>query len=81
MNSVEIKNKIIQQVEYFDDNQLEAFYTVLLQFIDDQNEIGHDSELDFEQKDGNINSINNTEKGDKISHEQLIREMRAKYRQ
>lgn len=80
MNSSEIKNKIIQQVEYFDEKQLEAFYSVLLKFIDQQNGEDESDESTVEPKDGNVNSFNQNEVLNSTSHEQLIREMRAKYR-
>lgn len=78
MTPSELKNKIIRQVEYFDENQLVAFYDVLLNFISEQNEIDSSSNLNQEEKDGN--SISNTEVVDANSHAQAIREMRAKYR-
>ncbi|MFA9391799.1 MAG: hypothetical protein ACERKD_18455 [Prolixibacteraceae bacterium] len=80
MNSTEIKNKIIQHIEFFDDSQLEIFYGVLLSFIDSQSD--SDGFSNMSQKETNGNSMDDSpiDKRSKAEHEQSIRDLKARYR-
>ena len=72
MSTAELKLKINTEINTFDDQKLEQFYAVLLNFIDE-------TKLSKFQHQGLLDAIDEMKTSDGIEHKLIIEKYKSKY--
>ena len=72
METAELKQKINNQIDTFDNEKLERFYAVMLNFIDE-------TKLSKFQHQGLLNAIDEMKSSDGIDHNLIIEKYKSKY--
>ncbi len=79
MNIAELKLKFFRQIDRLDEDKLEQAYGVLLNYINGKDDLEEWSNLTVEQQKGIIDSIEQLENNQGISHKEVIRKYKNKY--
>ena len=72
METAELKQKINNQIDTFDNEKLERFYAVMLNFIDE-------TKLSKFQHQGLLNAIDEMKSSDGIDHNLIIEKYKSTY--
>ena len=72
METTELKQKINNQIDTFDNEKLERFYAVMLNFIDE-------TKLSKFQHQGLLNAIDEMKSSKGIDHKYIIEKYKSKY--
>ena len=72
METTELKQKINNQIDTFDNEKLERFYAVMLNFIDE-------TKLSKFQHQGLLNAIDEMKSSEGIDHNYIIEKYKSKY--
>jgi len=79
MNIAELKLKFFRQIDDLDEDKLEQAYGVLLNYINGKDDLDEWSNLTVGQQKGIIDSIEQLENNQGISHEEVIKKYKNKY--
>ncbi len=79
MNIAELKLKFFRQIDGLDKEELEEAYGVLLNYINSKDDLNEWSNLTAEQKKGIIDSIEQLEDNQGISHRNVMKKYVSKY--
>ncbi len=79
MNIAELKLKFFRQIDGLDEDKLEQAYGVLLNYINGKDDIDEWNNLTTEQQKGIIDSIEQLENNQGISHKEVIKKYKNKY--
>lgn len=79
MNIAELKLKFFRQIDGLDEDKLEQAYGVLLNYINGKDDIEEWNNLTTEQQKGIIDSIEQLENNQGISHKEVIKKYKNKY--
>lgn len=79
MNIAELKLKFFRQIDGLDKDKLEEAYGVLLNYINSKDDLDEWSKLTAEQQKGIIDSIEQIENNQGISHKEVMKKYKNKY--
>ena len=79
MNIAELKLKFFRQIDGLDKDKLEEAYGVLLNYINSKDDLDEWSNLTAEQQKGIIDSIEQIENNQGISHKNVMKKYKNKY--
>ena len=79
MNIAELKLKFFRQIDGLDKDKLEEAYGVLLNYINSKDDLDEWSNLTIEQQKGIIDSIEQLEDNQGISHKSVMNKYKNKY--
>jgi hypothetical protein len=79
MNIAELKLKFFRQIDGLDKDKLEEAYGVLLNFINSKDDLDEWNNLTVEQQKGIIDSIEQLEDNQGISHKNVMNNYKNKY--
>jgi hypothetical protein len=79
MNLAELKLKLFRQIDNLDKKKIEEAYGVLLNFINSKDDLDEWSKLTIEQQKGIIDSIEQLENNQGISHNKVMKKYKEKY--
>lgn len=79
MTVADLKLKIFREVDSLEKSRLEELYGVMLNFLNEQKDIGDWDKLTEERKQGILEAIDEIDKGKGISHEMVMAKMRKKF--
>ncbi len=79
MNIAELKLKFFRQIDGLDKDKLEEAYGVLLNYINSKDDLDEWSNLTAEQQKGIIDSIEQIENNQGISHKDVMKKYKNKY--
>lgn len=79
MSVADIKSKIIQQMDSFDENRLEELYGFFQNHINSQNDIDDWSILTTEQQNGIGQAIDEINQGKGIPHDLVMSNIRQRF--
>lgn len=79
MNIAELKLKFFRQIDSLDEDKLEQAYGVLLNYINSKDDLDEWNNLTSEQQKGIIDSIEQLENNQGISHKEVIKKYKNKY--
>ena len=79
MNIAELKLKIFRQIDGLDKDKLEEAYGVLLNYINSKDDLVEWNNLTVEQQKGIIDSIEQLEDNQGISHKDVMKKYKSKY--
>ncbi|MCF8218307.1 MAG: hypothetical protein K9J21_04940 [Bacteroidales bacterium] len=79
MNIAELKLKLFRHIDSLDKDDLEEAYGVLLNYLNSKNDLDEWSNLTVEQQKGIVDSINQLEKNQGISHNDVMQKYKNKY--
>ena len=79
MNIAELKLKFFRQIDGLDKDKLEEAYGVLLNYINSKDDIDEWNNLTIEQQKGIIDSIEQLEDNQGISHKSVMTKYKNKY--
>ncbi len=79
MNIAELKLKFFRQIDSLDKDKLEEAYGVLLNYINSKDDLYEWNNLTVEQQKGIIDSIEQLENNQGISHKEVMNKYKNKY--
>lgn len=79
MNLAELKLKLFRQIDNLDKKKVEEAYGVLLNFINSKDDLDEWNKLTIEQQKGIIDSIEQLENNQGISHNKVLKKYKEKY--
>ena len=79
MNIAELKLKFFRQIDGLDKDKLEEAYGVLLNYINSKDDLDEWNSLTIEQQKGIIDSIEQLEDNQGISHKNVMTKYKNKY--
>lgn len=79
MNIAELKLKLFRQIDSLDKEKVEEAYGVLLNFINSKDDLDEWNKLTIEQQKGIIDSIEQLENNQGISHNKVLKKYKEKY--
>jgi len=79
MNIAELKLKFFRQIDGLDKDKLEEAYGVLLNYINSKDDLDEWNNLTVEQQKGIIDSIEQLEDNQGISHKNVMNKYKNKY--
>ena len=79
MNIAELKLKFFRQIDSLDKDKLEEAYGVLLNYINSKDDLYEWNNLTVEQQKGIIDSIEQLENNQGISHKEIMNKYKIKY--
>jgi len=79
MNIAELKLKFFRQIDGLDKDKLEEAYGVLLNYINSKDDLVEWNNLTVEQQKGIIDSIEQLEDNQGISHKDVMNKYKSKY--
>jgi hypothetical protein len=79
MNIAELKLKFFRQIDGLDKDKLEEAYGVLLNYINSKDDLDEWNNLTAEQQKGIIDSIEQIENNQGISHNEVMKKYKNKY--
>ncbi|MGE0090812.1 MAG: hypothetical protein AB7S50_15170 [Bacteroidales bacterium] len=79
MNIAELKLKFFRQIDGLDKEKLEEAYGVLLNYINSKDDLNEWSNLTAEQQKGIIDSIEQLDDNQGISHHNVMKKYVSKY--
>lgn len=79
MNIAELKLKFFRQIDGLDKDKLEEAYGVLLNYINSKDDLDEWNNLTVEQQKGIIDSIEQLEDNQRISHKIVMNKYKNKY--
>ena len=79
MNIAELKLKFFRQIDGLDKDKLEEAYGVLLNYINSKDDLDEWNNLTIEQQKGIIDSIEQLEDNQEISHKSVMTKYKNKY--
>lgn len=80
MTVSDLKLKLFRQIDSLEKDQLEEFYEVLDNFINEKRELDDWEQLTDEQKQGVLDAIEESDSGKGIPHEKVMENMRKKFK-
>jgi LPS O-antigen subunit length determinant protein (WzzB/FepE family) len=79
MNIAELKLKFFRQIDGLDKDKLEEAYGVLLNYINSKDDLDEWNNLTVEQQKGIIDSVEQLEDNQGISHKNVMNKYKNKY--
>ena len=79
MNIAELKLKFFRQIDGLDKDKLEEAYGVILNYINSKDDLDEWNNLTVEQQKGIIDSIEQLEDNQGISHKDVMNKYKNKY--
>ena len=79
MNIAELKLKFFRQIDDLDKHKLEEAYGVLLNYINSKDDLDEWNNLTVEQQKGIIDSVEQLEDNQGISHKNVMNKYKNKY--
>jgi len=79
MNIAELKLRFFRQIDGLDKDKLEEAYGILLNFINSKDDLDEWTKLTTEQQQGIIESIEQLEDNQGVSHETVLNKYKKKY--
>lgn len=79
MNIAELKLKFFRQIDGLDKDKLEEAYGVLLNYINSKDDLDEWNNLTVEQQKGIIDSIEQLDNNQGISHNEVMKKYKNKY--
>jgi hypothetical protein len=79
MNIAELKLKFFRQIDRLDKDKLEEAYGILLNYINSKDDLEEWNNLTIEQQKGIIDSIEQLEDNQGISHKSVMNKYKNKY--
>lgn len=79
MNISELKLKFFRQIDGLDKDKLEEAYGVLLNYINSKDDLDEWNNLTVEQQKGIIDSIEQLDNNQGISHNEVMKKYKNKY--
>jgi len=81
MTVSDLKLKIFRRIDSLEKDQLEEFYGVLDNFINEKRELDDWEDVTEKQQQGILDAIEELESGKGIPHETVMENMRKKFKQ